>query len=233
MCTTGDIYLITNKVNGKRYVGQTLSYYSNNLLNGTQNRWKKHVNNTKNKIDSCPILEKAIRKYGKDNFSVETLLTCDIDMLNDFEGRMIMIYGTLVPNGYNILNEGKNGRTHHNLTKEKMSLTRTGKKHSKTTKELIGLKHKGKEITDDHKKQVSSSRRKYLKPEYKKRVNEALDYLELTEMPMYIVYMYDKQCGSDGFRVSHPKYTNKKFMSKKNSIADKLFIAIEYLDNLK
>ena len=46
MCTTGDIYLITNKVNGKLYVGQTLSYYSNNLLNGTQKRWKKHVKNT-------------------------------------------------------------------------------------------------------------------------------------------------------------------------------------------
>ena len=94
-----------------------------------------------------------------------------------------------------------------------MSKTRTGKKHSEITKERIGLEHKGKKITDEHKKQTSYGIRKCLKPEYKKRVDEALNSLNLEVMPMYIHYIYDKSRG-DGFRVSHPGYKKKSLCQK-------------------
>ncbi len=70
MNTACRVYLITNTVNGKKYVGWT---------DGTfQERWKKHCNlagltNPK----QLPILHKAIRKYGKAAFSMT--LICEAE----------------------------------------------------------------------------------------------------------------------------------------------------------
>ena len=51
-------------------------------------------------------------------------------------------------------------------------------------------------------------------------------------MPMYIIYLNEKSWGGDGFRVSHPNYKNKKFMSKKLSIGEKLKLSIEHLNEI-
>jgi len=59
----GRVYLITNLINGKRYVGIT----SRSL----RLRWNGHVSNTKSK--NVSVLKKAIIKYGKENFSIELL----------------------------------------------------------------------------------------------------------------------------------------------------------------
>jgi group I intron endonuclease len=58
------IYLITNKVNGKKYVGQHC---------GTgDSRWKQHLSASL-KLENPLPLYRAIRKYGVDNFSYEVL----------------------------------------------------------------------------------------------------------------------------------------------------------------
>lgn len=64
------IYKITNKVNGKKYVGQ-----SNNI----SRRFSEHC--LRNEI---PV-DVAIQKYGKDNFSFEVLEECSIEELNSKE----------------------------------------------------------------------------------------------------------------------------------------------------
>ena len=51
----GVVYLITNTVNGKVYVGQT--------INGLSKRWKGHKNDVRN--GSQNPLHRAIRKYGE------------------------------------------------------------------------------------------------------------------------------------------------------------------------
>lgn len=55
----GYIYLITNKLNGKMYVGQTLMT--------VHERWLRHCSVARNNINATGI-DGAIRKYGKEIF---------------------------------------------------------------------------------------------------------------------------------------------------------------------
>ena len=85
------IYLITNLVNNKKYVGQSRFMWQ---------RWRKHKSEANN---NNPLpLYCAIRKYGIDNFKFEILEECAPDQLNDRESYYIFNYNSFVPNGYNI-----------------------------------------------------------------------------------------------------------------------------------
>ena len=60
------IYMYTNKINGKRYVGQTVDF---------KQRHKRHISAMTNENDNeydYPI-QRAFRKYGLDNFEVKIL----------------------------------------------------------------------------------------------------------------------------------------------------------------
>lgn len=91
------IYKITNKVNGKVYIGQSRDI---------EKRWKEH----KRAADlNCPLLYKAINKYGVENFSFEIQEICTEDLLNDREIYWIKYYNSCVffDNGYGYnCNEG-------------------------------------------------------------------------------------------------------------------------------
>lgn len=82
------IYKITNKINGKSYIGQ-----SNNI----ERRFQEHQ--TKGSISRIP-LDIAIKKYGKENFSYEIIEECDISKLNEREAYWIQQYDSII-NGYN------------------------------------------------------------------------------------------------------------------------------------
>ncbi len=57
------IYLVTNNINGKRYIGKTSQ--------SVEKRWYQHCKNAEYGHDT--YLYRAIRKYGKNNFTVELL----------------------------------------------------------------------------------------------------------------------------------------------------------------
>lgn len=79
----GYIYLITNLINGKVYVGKTT---------GTlENRWKQHVEAASRNIDTH--LYRAIRKYGAENFKIESLYYGD-ENLNELERYYIKQYNS-------------------------------------------------------------------------------------------------------------------------------------------
>ncbi|MBQ6005770.1 MAG: GIY-YIG nuclease family protein [Selenomonadaceae bacterium] len=59
----GVIYLITNTLNGKMYVGQTRQKLSSRIYGHKSNKGKSAI-------------DVAIRKYGWENFTVEVLETC-------------------------------------------------------------------------------------------------------------------------------------------------------------
>lgn len=94
------IYKITNKINGKVYVGQT----KYDIIK----RWDEHRHDHKRKNLKRPLYE-AMRKYGFFNFEIEALEeVSDENKLNDRERYWIEYYGSF-KNGYNatIGGEGK------------------------------------------------------------------------------------------------------------------------------
>lgn len=81
------IYKITNKVNGKSYIGQSINI---------ERRFREHCNRCEQQIDQ------AIQKYGIDNFSFDIIEECLPEELNDREFFWITKENTIIPNGYNM-----------------------------------------------------------------------------------------------------------------------------------
>lgn len=92
----GYIYKITNKVNGKSYIGQTR--YT------IEFRWRQH----QHKKDKS-YFHNAIHKYGVENFIVETIEECNVEDLNSKEIFYIAKYNTF-NDGYNLTIGGDGNR---------------------------------------------------------------------------------------------------------------------------
>lgn len=101
------IYKITNRVNGKAYIGQSKDI---------KRRWLEH-RKVKDGYDrhSYPLYF-AIDKYGIDNFEFEIIERCGVDELNNREIYWIDKCDTLVEgmggNGYNLTKGGQLCNTH-------------------------------------------------------------------------------------------------------------------------
>lgn len=183
----GVIYCITNLINGKKYVGQTIKKVSY--------RFNEHAN-------AKSLIGKAIRKYGRDNFRTGTLEECySYEELNAAEMKWIKDLNTKYPNGYNKTDGGNGvlnpitstlekkskasmgnkyalGRKHtedeierirqSNLgqkrspeTCEKIRQIKTGLKASEETKKKMSAKRKGRKFSEEHKKKISEARKAY------------------------------------------------------------------------
>lgn len=95
----GKIYLVTNNINGKQYIGQTIMTL--------KQRWNKHLSKSREK--NATGLAGAIKKYGEENFSIELIATCNIEDLNNLEQYYINKYDTF-NNGYNLTLGGEGGK---------------------------------------------------------------------------------------------------------------------------
>lgn len=94
------IYKITNRINGKVYIGQTKKKL--------EVRWRRHCNDTKCKW-KCFKLQKAILEFGKENFTVEAIdVAVTEDEANAKEIYWIKFYNA-VEDGYNTAIGGKGG----------------------------------------------------------------------------------------------------------------------------
>lgn len=103
----GYIYKITNKINGKCYIGQTSKFY--------KKRWNEHKNTAfnKSKISYNYPLYKAFRKYGVSNFEFKVIEKCEIQNLNKREMYWISYFDSY-NKGYN-QNLGGEGKRLLNL----------------------------------------------------------------------------------------------------------------------
>lgn len=109
----GCVYKITNKINGKMYIGYT--------VRALEHRWKQHVTcafNPETKDGSYNhYLKRAIRRYGVDNFTIEPIeFGSSKEWLQTREKYWIQYYNTFAgapnSNGYNMTTggDGGNGR---------------------------------------------------------------------------------------------------------------------------
>lgn len=90
-----DIYIIKNKINDKVYIGQADFAWK---------RWGSHIRDSHSKPKI--IIDKAIKKYGEENFWYE-LLENQVQDYDEKEKYWIKKYNSIVPNGYNVAPGGK------------------------------------------------------------------------------------------------------------------------------
>lgn len=101
----GLIYVITNKVNGKQYVGQTISTLSS--------RWSGHKCDARRKDNAIAC---AILKYSPENFEIEAIEeNIPYSQLDEREIEYIKKYNTVSPKGYNISYGGQAYKTEEEI----------------------------------------------------------------------------------------------------------------------
>ena len=96
----GFIYKITNKVNGKSYIGQTIQ--------SVKERFYQHCATKCSQAVLNMVIHKAITKYGKSNFTIEVIEEVESANLNDRERYWIRYYDSY-NNGYNSTEGGQDG----------------------------------------------------------------------------------------------------------------------------
>ena len=152
----GYIYKITNKVNNKSYIGQT--------INSVNRRWIEHKRDTKSNKDDF-YLHRAMRKYGVDNFSISIVEEVENKLLNERESFWINFFNTFEC-GYNLTTGGGQNTKISEDTKKKISENTRGsrnpmygKTHSTEARAKISKAHKGKTLTEEQKLQMSFARK--------------------------------------------------------------------------
>ena len=129
----GYVYKITNTVNNKSYIGISIH-------EPEKDRIRKHLSGQGNRI-----IERAVKKYGKDAFTYEILEANVFDeFLPDLEVAYIANHNTIRPHGYNLTYGGEGGGSPSAEARGKMSEAQKGRKHSAETRRKISESGKGK-----------------------------------------------------------------------------------------
>jgi group I intron endonuclease len=154
------VYLTTNLINGKKYVGD---HSTNNLDDHYIGSGRPYFNNAK-------------KKYGKENFKKEILKFFPSKQSSfDAQEKYIKEHNTLKPNGYNLSPKGGVGvvECFSEESKEKIKNSLLGIKRSEITKQKMSKpKH-----TAESKKAIWDTRRNNgngdFSEEHKKNMQEA------------------------------------------------------------
>jgi group I intron endonuclease len=169
----GTIYITTNLINKKQYIGQT--------IRPLQERIKGHLHK-----NGCIAISSAIKKYGVENFKWISF-SCPEEDLDWQEQFLIKELNTLSPNGYNLETGGHKNKKLSEKTKEKIGQALSGKKgrkHSEETKKKIGNRYYpkgrnhpnfGKKWTKEQKDNLSKKRKNIPHTqEHKDKISAAL-----------------------------------------------------------
>ena len=118
------VYLITNLVNSKRYVGAT--------TRTLRQRFQEHVRGSRR--ERCrQVIQCAIKKHGVENFTIIKLQDCEtLEELERLETFWIRELHTLVEqHGYNIARSHRTmlGRHHTDDVKRRLSEMNSGPRH--------------------------------------------------------------------------------------------------------
>ncbi len=188
--------MIENLENGKKYIGQTTRM-------DLAERFREHCGNSKTSV--CPKLRNAIKKYGKDCFSIEPLWTsesCDQQELDNKEMEMIEEHNTLNPNGYNLTKGGMGGR-HSDETK--LLISEKSKQAWKLKGEQYRKERKERGRTEESKQKTSETLKELFKnkPELHEKISQGNKGKKRTEESKERYRQASQQ------RITNPEYIQK------------------------
>jgi group I intron endonuclease len=116
------IYIITNTVNAKQYVG---------IAADLETRWRRHSN-----ANEGQLIHRAIKKYGIDNFVFTHIADAfDADSAKAIERMLIVEHNTKMPHGYN-MTDGGDGTLGMKKTEEHKEKLKASNKKTYENKEL-------------------------------------------------------------------------------------------------
>ena len=188
------VYIHTNNLNGKKYVGMTSNIEKRFGKNGSG-----YLHKNKDGKFIQPLFAYAIKKYGWENFSHQIVYkNLSKEEADNLEKTLIKKYDTLNPQkGYNIRKGGSNGKMAEETKNKLKTIMKDkykgknnpfyGKKHTKETKDLIAKKAKerkidisgsknpmfGKIMTEEERyKRGNGKRGKKLSEEVKRKISE-------------------------------------------------------------
>ena len=164
----GWIYLIKNKINGKKYIGQTTM--------GFDKRYKNNIEKYCHNVH----LKNSIKKYGIENFEIvkEFDVAYSLEELNQKEKEWIDHFGGQDSDLlYNLKSGGDNAIPSKELRK-KLSEAQN-KRYSRLSieerKKLFGSHSKGKPLSNSHVKKVSLSKMGHeVKEETREKIRKTL-----------------------------------------------------------
>lgn len=149
------IYKITNKVNGKVYIGQT--------IHSLEARWKRHLKCARDGVDTH--LYQAIRKYGEENFIHEIICEAKTkNELNILETYYIQEYDS-IHLGYNMVDGGNNNVMF--IPEVKQHHADVVRSESNRKKISEGMKRKiarGEFFTPEHRRKLSEKAKQRVYP---------------------------------------------------------------------
>ena len=230
----GEIYVITNTINNKKYVGQTRSHRLNHNKYrpfGYIGRFKDHVNECYSKKKSgSRYLNSALLKYDVNTFTCEKILECSLDKLDEYEIKYIKEYNTKYPNGYNLTDGGKSCR-YVRVDKSLVSFAERKKniKKSEITKQRIsaGIKESLKDI---------SKRTEMMKSTTKQHINQKFERfkdvkIDESNIQKYIYYVKNNTLNTTYIKV---KIGNMQttFVGKHEPIEEIKKRAIDFINKL-
>jgi group I intron endonuclease len=147
------IYMITNTITGKSYIGQSIDFEARKI---------RHLSSVRLKRDNYYI-HSAIRKYGEGNFRWVIVTTCRTvytgktqSILNSLESFFIAYYDTY-NNGYNLTigGEGMSGYKLSKETRQKISERNV----SEETRQKLSNAARGRKFTEETKRKISESKK--------------------------------------------------------------------------
>jgi group I intron endonuclease len=145
----GYIYSLTNKVNGKKYIGQSQQA-------DIKKRWGAYKAMKKNSIGT--VLLRALKKNGIDNFKFQIICICFDEDCNQYEKDYIKKYNTMTPSGYNMQDGGKNPSI---TCRKKIVLSDEQKEKMKGRFKGEKSPNFGKPMSEEQRKKISESRKKF------------------------------------------------------------------------
>ena len=177
------VYIITNTVNGNRYIGSSVDIHR---------RWVTHLRELRKGTHGNQILQRAWDKYGESSFEFSILLLCsetdtllnEQQCLDTFHPEYnicisvtaSMLGRTMSEEHKRKIGDANKGRVMSDEQKLKLSEAHKGKKWSEEHRANMEGKHAhfGYKFTDEQKEHLRQSHLGYIMPEeQKKKIGEA------------------------------------------------------------